>query len=260
MNPVAAKYGAPLLASVNLVPKDIQERRKMRAVRTLAIVVVLIAIGAVAVGYIAALGAHALAQSNLNDKVAQQTEALNKRDSYAGVHTAYATRETQEFALTQIGWGEVDMSSFIAAIASQADGKDASFVSITVLGPNAMGPGSGVQDLLFGASVGTVHFSATTSSSAQASSLLARLEATPGLAAVRGNAERIATIKDGVYWTVEGTALITPNALTGRLFPEESVVGLVPDSVLDTLLRDPNAEPSPEPSASPSPEATEGEG
>src|SRR6187431_2806327 len=123
MNPVAQKYGAFTLAGVNLVPKDIAERRKVRAVRFAATVAVLIALGVVVVLYLGALGAKAAANNDLNNTLADQADAIAARYAKATVYTDMVTREQQVYALSQAGYGEIDYAAYTSALMSAANGK-----------------------------------------------------------------------------------------------------------------------------------------
>lgn len=251
MNALADKYGATPLASVNLVPKEIAERKKLRAVQLLAVVAVLVALGLIVVGYLGALGARELARSDLQDAFDAQVQAFEARDQRVSVFDAYVNREVSEYTMSQVGWGEIDMSQFIVAIANQASGKASSFKTITVLPPSALGAAVQGQDPVFGNGVGAVNFVATASSAEEATKLIGRIEAVPGVASVRATAEEMTTEDNELVWSVEGTALITPNALTMRLVPSDSLTGLTGESILQAL------QGTPVPSASPSPEATE---
>nr|WP_284329233.1 pilus assembly protein PilM [Demequina litorisediminis] len=57
MNPVDKKIGAPALPAVNLIPQEIAEATKMRAVKMTALFAVLIAVGVMVGAYVLALGA-----------------------------------------------------------------------------------------------------------------------------------------------------------------------------------------------------------
>ncbi len=251
MNPLADKYGAAQLASVNLVPQEIAERKKMRAVQLLAVVVVLIALGLVVIGYLGALGAKELARSDLQDAFNAQVDAFDARDERLPVFGAYVQREVSEYTMAQVGWGEIDMAQFVVAIANQASGKQSSFTTIMVVPPSALGASAEGQDPVFGNGVGVIRFSATASSAEEATKLIKRIEAVAGVASVRAVSEEASTNGEDPLWNVEGTALITPSALTMRLVPADSLTGLTGEAILRTL------QGLPEPSASPSPEADE---
>jgi hypothetical protein len=253
VNPVATKYGAAPLASVNLVPKDVQDRRKLRAVQFTAGLAVLLAIGAVVLGFLVALGAQAAANSSLADAVARQDAAIAERDAKAPVYDAYVSREEQEFALSQAGFGEINMSQYVMAIGNTAADGKTNFVEIKVHGPSALGFGGSEPDALFGTGVGTIEFTARSVSAIEASRFIARLEAVPGVASVKAVTEEYFDEGGTVYWEIRGTALVTQNVLTMRIIPTETVTGLDALTLVRTQDTDtPGVAPTPEPSASPS--------
>ncbi|MDN4489391.1 hypothetical protein QQX13_00940 [Demequina sp. SYSU T00068] len=256
MNPAAQKYGAPTLAGVNLIPADIAERKKMRAVRTTAIFVVLIAVGAVVVAFLLALAARGVAQLDLDNASNDQEVAIAERDGKAQVYTDALQREREEYTLAQIGFGEIDYAQLTAQIQSTRS-DTASFDSIYYHGPTADSLGSGPRDDIYGASVGTFEFVARAESQNSASALLRRLEELPGIANVRGVAESFATDDAVDYWEVSGTGSITAKWLTLRLVPQEGFSGVDAVTVVEsqesqegTSLEAPSA--TPEPSVSPS--------
>lgn len=251
MNDIAKKVGAPGLPQVNLIPKELAEKRAMRAVQVTALFAVLIAVGLIVVGYVLALGAKTLAQNELEDARSEQSQALEARDAKVTVYDNALVREQQEYTLAQIGYGEVDYSQLSASVLATANA-DSSFDEVHFLGPSALGLGS-VQEGFYGGGVGSVEFVARTSSSEEATALIARLEAVPGIAKARGTAEEYVDDGGSTYWGVTGSALITDVRLTGRILPEEGITGIEPaviaggeTAAIPTPEPSPTAEPSEE--------------
>lgn len=263
MNETALKYGAAPFASVNLVPKEIAERKKMRAVRMVAIVALLATVALVVLGYLSALGMKAVAQRDLNDAAKQQYSAIETRDKNVPVYLSYVQREQQELALSQAGWAEIEYSNLTSAVANTANSKDANFDSLSFVGPSALGVPGPSGDLLFGNGVGLVTFEAYAKSPTAASDLIARIEAVPGVGAVRANSEAYGGVLEETYWKVSGSAVITTNALTNRFLADNELTGIdvlslviIPDAPSgDEDATPPSQEPTP--SAEPT---TEGEG
>lgn len=256
MNDRLRKLGAPALPGVNLLPKDYAEKRKMRAVQVTALFAVLIALGVMVLGYFAAVGAKQLAVGELDDKRRDQALALESRDAKAHVYTDYLQQEQQEFTLAQVGYGEVLYSQFAPGVLAQAD-DETNFESLEFFGPSALGLGGVTTDPVFGGGVGTVQFAARTDTLEAANGLISRLELVPGLARVWGQTEQYTSDTDTVYYLVEGSAVITPRALTLRLMPD----GLT--EIDPTLFADPNYAPEdelePETATSPEPGSDEDE-
>lgn len=260
MNPVAQKYGAAILAGVDLLPSEIAERKTMRSVRSLAVLMVVIAVGVVIAMFALFFGLRTAAQAGLDDALIAQDAAVAERDGKAGVYDDVRTREAEEYTLAQVGFGEMDYAQLTAAVQSTVD-KDTSFDLIEVFGPSAAGLGGGSQDTVFRGGVGTMTFLARATSLETATALIARMEELPGIGHVRATTEAYATDEGVVYLEVKGAAIITDLRLTGRLVPQEGIAGVDALTIIaeqdPTGFPIPSPEPSAEPSASPSPSATE---
>ncbi|WP_062293375.1 hypothetical protein [Demequina phytophila] len=261
MNETALKYGAPGLPGVNLIPAEIAERKKMNTVRGLAILAIVGAVALAVLGYLGALAAAGLAQGELDDAAATEATSVAARDAKASVYTDVLAREQQEYALAQVGYGELSYSALTAAFQSVAN-DSTSFDQIDVLGPNATALGT-VDDDLFGGGVGGVTFSARAESLDDATKLLERLEALPGIANVRGTSEAYEEDGATTYYRVSGSAIITDLRLTGRLTPEGSLSGVDAVSIVAangneaTATAETEAAASAEPSPAASTETTE---
>lgn len=252
MNPIAHKYGASPLPGVNLIPSEIAERKKMRAVVTTAVVVVAIAVAVVALGFATAFVAKLTVESDRDAAMQDEAAAVAGRDGKAPVYDDVRAREQQEFTLAQVGFGEIDYAQLAASIQGTANA-DTSFDEIVLTGPNGEGiPVEAVEGAAFGPGVGTLEFLARATSLEAANDLISRLEAVPGLANVRGMTDSVGSDGAETYWQVEGTAALTDLLLTDRLLPTGGISG-----VGDVLA--PIVEPSPDASATPSPEPTSAE-
>lgn len=243
------KLGAPSLPGVNLLPKDFAEKRKMRAVQFTGLLAVLVAVAVIVLGYLGALGAKQLAVGDLDEKRNEQTLALDTRDAKAPVYADYVQQEQEEFTLAQIGYGEILYSQYAPGVLAQAN-DESNFESLVFFGPSALGLGGVTSDPVFGGGVGTVEFAARTETLEAATELISRLETVPGLARVWGQTEAYASDNESVYYLLEGKAVISPQALTFRLVPDDGLTGIDP-----TLFADPDYSPEetsePEPGTSP---------
>lgn len=255
MNETAKRVGSPGLPQVNLVPKEFAEKRAMRAVQVTALVAVLIALAVIVLGYVLSLGAKQLAQNDLEDARADQTTTLQERDEKVTVYFNAVVREQQEYTLAQVGYGEIDYGQLSVAVLATAN-DESSFNLLHFMGPSALGLGS-PQEGFYGGGVGSVEFEARASSIAEATELIARIEAVPGIAKARGTAEQYATERGDTYWTVTGSAVVTDLRLTGRVVPDEGIAGLDPARIAEG---GPAPSPSPTPSPVASPTATAEEG
>ena len=255
MNAIAKKVGATGLPAVNLVPRDIAEKRKMRAVQFTALLAVLIAVGVVAAVYVIALGTKGLADNSLADARAQQAQAIAERDAKAPTYVAFVEQEREEFTLAQIGYGEINYADLETAILSMAD-DETSFDSLQISGPSAAGFGSISTDPVFGGGVGSFQFTARALSIEGATALLQRIETIPGVAHVEATSEQYSVEGADEYWSVGGAGIITDLRLTQRLIPVGGVTGVSGVTVGGALGGDTAVVPEPEPEASVSPSPT----
>lgn len=254
MNELTKKYGAPALPSVNLLPRDIAEKRKLRAVQLLALMMILIAVGVVVVGYVLALGAKQLANGDRDDALASQTAAISERDAKAPVYDAYRSREVQEYTLAQIGIGEMDYNDLSAAVFDAVD-DNTSLASVVFVGPNAQGFAGLPEDPVSGGGVGHIEFDGRATSPQEADALATRLEAIPGIANVTISTTAYSTDGPNTFVTMNGTAVVTDLRLTSRLLPQDGVTAIDPSSI----PADGGALPAPSPSPAPSAAPTEGD-
>jgi hypothetical protein len=161
-----------------------------------------------------------------------------------------ATRRHQEYALAQIGVGEIDYEQLTAAVLATSNDAT-SFDNVGFSGPSALGVGSS-QEGFYGGGVGAITFIARAETFEDASALVERLNAVPGLAKVRASIENY--VADGAesFWQVQGEGLVTEVRLTGRLLPIDGITGV---DALSIASSSGTAE-GPVPLPSPTPEPT----
>jgi hypothetical protein len=250
VNPIATKYGASPLPQVNLVPKTINDKRVMGLVRTVAGLAILASVVLVILAFFGAYFAKGVAKDNLYTAFKAEDAAVADRDAKRTVYEDYLAQETSELTLTQIGWAEISYSDLLASILAQ-DNAESSFDSFHVYGPNANGLGGSEISPVFGGGVGRLDFVAYVRTYEEGVALVARLEEVPGIAKVYGVTQKFENSSPSVFWKIEGSAVITPLLLTGRLSPSD---GIVSQSVLDAVIDQGSADPTA--SAVPSPEPT----
>ncbi|MCB2411672.1 hypothetical protein LGT39_02270 [Demequina sp. TTPB684] len=241
MNPIAQKYGAASLPQVNLVPREIGDRRKMRAVQTFAALAVAAFVALMAIVFVGAYAARSVAEGALDDAFSDEEAALAERDAKRGVYDDYIAQETREMTLLQVGWAEIDYSALATSLLATQDA-ETSFAELHFYGPSADGIGGGDVAPLWGGGVGRFDFIAQTRTQAQAIALIDRLEAVPGVAKVIQVEQIYEAEAPTQTWKVTGTGVITRTALTGRLIP---VNGIIDFSAVDLILEDVDAAPIP---------------
>ncbi|WP_062464590.1 hypothetical protein [Demequina soli] len=243
MNAVAERYGASTLAGVNLIPREIAARRTMRAVQFGAVVAILIAIAGVGLLFAGAAFAKMSASDERDTAAQDESAAVAARDAKAGVFTDVQVREQEEYTLAQIGYSEIAYSQLTASVQAVFDA-DTGLDGFTIQGPSASGTVAGSGDTsIYPNGVGTIQITARATTQQKATELIAKLEAVPGLAAVRGTSEAFAVDGADTYYGVSVTGVITANLFTGRLMPTDGI------SQANELMMS-SVEPSPEPSAS----------
>lgn len=222
MNPIPSKFGAPALPQINLVPKEIAERRSMRAVQTLAVLVVLAVIVLVAIVGFFAWSLRAVAENSLDDALAEEATAVAQRDAKQPVFDAFVAQEAEEFTLTQIGWTEIDTASLYSAVLATAN-ENTGFDVVQVSPPSSFELGGQTGDALLGGGIGSVDFVAFTSTYEEAIALVDRIDAIPGLGKATASLQEYDSEPPNISWKVQGSAQITARLLNFGLVPEEGV-------------------------------------
>lgn len=232
MNPIARKYGAPVLPQVNLVPKDLNDKRVMRFAQTIALIAALAVVGVVIIGFLGALATKQVASSGLHDALKDEDAAVESRDAKRDVYAAYVAQEQDEVALAEIGWSEMDYAALMDDVAAQSS-TTAVFVTLNFQLPTAEGTGGTTKDKLLGGGVGSIDFIAHASTYEEGLAFIARLEAVPGLARVVGTVQAYESEPPVTSWQITGTMEIMPNYLTGRLTPQG---GVIQSQILDRII------------------------
>lgn len=263
MNPVAQKYGASGFPEVNLLPKEIDQRRIMRVVQVGSVVGVLAVIALLALAYVGALASKSVVQGQLEDVFEKEDAAVKERDEKASVFNEFARREQQEYALLAIGWGETDFASALTATLAQ-DNPEVALIRFDYMGPNVVSVGGEKVDPTLGGGIGRFNFTYTARTYEEALAYADRLEAVPGIAKVFATNQRFGADHGIDYWTVEGSAVITDAYLTRRLIPENGLFAqslweeFIQATIAESLVSDGAvSEPTPEPTPTPSEEAEE---
>jgi hypothetical protein len=249
MNNTAQKYGASTLPGVNLLPKELAQRKAMRVVAVGAVLAILGALVLTGIAVAGGYAAKSVAASGLSSAATDEKTALHARDQKRNIYDAVVQREAAEYTLAQIGLGEADYAALSAAVQSTADANSV-FESISFTGPNALQTGgSEAEGEIYGSGVGLLKFKAHTISMEEATVLVARLEAIQGIANVRATVELYASEGADTSYVVEGHGSITVKAMTMRLVPKSGLTNvstlLVPESKGAPATPAPVPKPSP---------------
>jgi hypothetical protein len=251
VNTIAHKYGASSLPGVNLLPLEVARRKAMRVVATGAAIAVLGVIVVVGLGYAGVLAAKTVASSDRSNAAAAELNAVAARDAKRTIYDAVVKRESAEYTLAQIGFGEADYAKLSGAVESTADA-NSSFDSITISGPNALNLGATEPEgEIYGSGIGSIQFKARAVSMETATALIARIEAIPGIANVRSTVEQYSVDGSNVYYSIDGRGALTTKVLTMRLVPTSGLTDV--NALLSPKLAGPSASPSAKPSSAPSP-------
>ncbi|MFV0285444.1 MAG: hypothetical protein ACK5IM_03520, partial [Demequina sp.] len=237
--------------AVNLIPQEIAEATKLRAIKMTALFAVLIAVGVMVGAYVLALGAKQLAKNGLDDAITDQTTAIAERDAQKTVFDDLSTYESQAWTLGQIGYGDIAVQDLVSSVLNAAE-DGTTFEKVVYFGPTATGSGMRNNSDTAIPGMGTIEFKGWTESYETTTALAAAVEALPGLEQVLVTSETYTDGTGSVVWEFNGTATVTMSALTGRFIDDGSTVEVDPES-LDAE----ETAPAPLPSLSPSPAATE---
>lgn len=224
MNPIAAKYGAPPLPQVNLIPKDINDKRNMRVVQTFAVIAVVAAIGFIGVLTAFAMIAKNVAQDRLDNALADEDAAVQSRDELKPVYDAYLVQEKGELTLTQIGWAEMDNSALYTALAAQ-DNDQVAIKEVTFSLPSPEGSAGASDEDLWNGGIGTINITAFARDRQSALDYSDRVEAIPGIARVVVRMQKFEMEGPQPYYKVGIQAQVMPNYLTNRLIPSAGLIG-----------------------------------
>lgn len=205
----------PPRPQVNLLPPEVRAARALsRVKRWLAaavVLAVLVSAGVVVLGMLTQQGA----QQEL-DAEATRTDALQaEKQKYAEVPLVLGeldrVRTARELSMaTDILWQD-----YIAAIAATApEGVSVESMTVLVPGPNALPPMA--VSPLDGAAVGTITFTANSSSVPDTAAWVDGLTTVPGLTDAWFSAATLTESEDLAYYAVTGTVNVNADALSER--------------------------------------------
>lgn len=206
--------GVPALPQVNLLPPEVRAGRQLDSVkRWLALtVLVVLVLAALVVGW-ASMTART-AEAELADTEAQNQQLILEQKTYAEVPQVLgrlaATEEARRVATAR----EVLWQPYVRAIAATApDGVGLDTVTTTVT-PDGTPP-TDANPLVAGG-VGSVAFTATSTTMPDTAAWLRGLDAVPGLQAAWFSDATLSEEGGAVHYTVSGTVQLTADAYAER--------------------------------------------
>ncbi len=223
MNAVPVAVGAPRTPLVDLLPPEIEMRRKQRRAKRLVLVVVVLFIALLAGAWYFTFSLRLAAESDLaleQDKTAAKQAELAKYDYIPLVRAAL---DNAVAARTLAGSADVSWAAQLNSLlqATPAD------VALTSLAVSAATPSS--PFLLDGTPFqqpdrGQLFFSGDAASEAEVAAFRDAIDALPGFERTNITSLSMGTDTGGgvPYWTFTGSTRITSNALSGRTETEQS--------------------------------------
>lgn len=222
MKAVPEAVGAPRTPLVDLLPPEIEMRRKAKRARRLILVVVVLFFALLAGAWYYTYSARTSAESDLaaeQDKTAIKREELAKYD-YIPVVQAALDNAVNARALagsTDITWA-TQLNSLLTAAPTD--------VSLTTLAVSAATPSE--PFLLDGTpfqqpDLGQLYFSGEAASEAEIAAFQDAIDALPAFRNTYITSLTLGAVDDGdvPYWTFTGSTRITSNALSGRTETEQ---------------------------------------
>ncbi len=237
MNPVSPEVGAPRTPLVDLLPPEIEMRRKAKRAKGLIVVMVVLFFALLAGAWFYIFVLRVAAETNLaieQDKTAAKQEKLA---TYDYIPIVQAALDNAVNARALAGSADITWATQLNALLT-ATPSDVSLVTLAVAGASPSEP-----LLLDGTpfeqpDLGQLYFSGEAASEAEVVAFQDALDDLPAFRDTFVTSIEVGSASEGEvpYWSFTGTTRITSNALSGRTETEQEFV-------------------SPSPSASPSAES-----
>lgn len=239
MNPVPAAVGAPRTPLVDLLPPEIEMRRKARRSRRLIVVMVLLFFTLLAVGWFYIFTARMAAEADLAAEQERTAVLQEELATYDYIPVVRAALENAVNARALAGSTDITWATQLNALLTAAP-SDLSLVTLAVSGATPSDPvvldGTPFEQ----PDLGQLYFSGHAANETQVVALQEAIDALPAFRNTYITSISLASVNEGEvpYWIFTGSTRITDNALSGRTETEQELV-----------TPSPSASPSPSPSA-----------
>lgn len=222
MSAVPASVGAPRLPQVNLLPPEVEGKRKRSRTRALLIVFLLIFIVFLGLVWFGLLSWRIAVEAQLQaeqDRRPALVAELAEYDYVNGVQERYdnALRARNWVGLTDVTWSDY-LDAFTSAVPS-----DVSLESVSVSQATAFS-GAGTSNPFVTETVGTITFNGYSETLGDVSELQDEIDAISGFGNTAISVTAMGAGADGetLLYTYSGTTQITAEALSGRTIAEGS--------------------------------------
>ncbi len=223
MSAVPASVGAPSLPQVNLLPPEVEGKRKRGRTRAAIVIGLLVFVLLLAALWFAAVAWRISAEVALQaeqDKRPALVAELAEYDYVTGVQDEFANAvlARQWAGITDVLWADY-LDAVTSALPAGTD-----LQSLSVTQANAFGSASVGSSPFITSSVGTVSLTGHVNQASKVSDVQDAIEAISGLTNVSITVTSIDTYPetDTVVWVFDGTAQISVEALSGRTVAEGS--------------------------------------
>lgn len=229
MNPVPAAVGAPRTPLVDLLPPEIEMRRKAKRARTFIVVMVFVFFALLAGAWFYLFSARIAVEADLaaeQELTEIKTAELATYD-YLPVLRAALENAVNARALagsTDITWA-TQLNSVLTATPSSI-----SIVTIAVSGATPAEPVSLDGTPFEQPDLGQLNFSGEAASPAEVATFQDAIDALPAFRNTYITSISLAPVNDGEvpFWSFTGSTRITANALSGRTETEQEFVATSP--------------------------------
>jgi len=223
MNAVPEAVGAPRIPLVDLLPPEIEMRRKAKRAKRVIVVVLLLFMALLGGAWYLAYSVRTAAESDL---AAEQSKTSAKQEELATYDYIPVVRAALDNAIgaralagsADVTWA-TPLNSLLAATPTEVALNTVAVSAATPSEPFVLG-GNPFQ----GPDIGQLSFTGEAASEADVAAFQDALDALPAFRNTYINSVTLGQISDGdvPYWTFAGSTRITSNALSGRTVTEQS--------------------------------------
>lgn len=227
MNPVPVSVGAPHTAAVNLLPPEIEIRRKQKQAKLLIVVAVALFFVLVAGAWFYAFSVRVVAESEL---VAEQNRTPAKYDELAEYDYIPVVQKVLANAVMARAWAgstDVNWATQLNSVFTNTP-SGISLTNVVVAGSSPSNPVSLDGTPFQQPDLGQLSFAGNAANVADVIAFQDALDELPAFQNTSITSVTIAAVAEGdvAYWTFTGSTRITVNALSGRVETEQPLVSV----------------------------------
>ncbi len=225
MNAVPVGVGAPRTPLVDLLPPEIEMRRKQNRAKRLIVSAVAVFLVLLGGAWFYTISLRTSAESNL---AAEQDKTASKQDelkTYDYIPLVQAALDSAVAARAQAGSTDVTWATQLNSLLTAAP-TNIALTSLSVSASTPSNPFSLDGTPFQQPDVGQMFFVGDAASAAEVAAFQDAMDALPAFQNTYISSVTLAVVADGAvpYWTFTGSTRITSNALSGRTVTEQEFV------------------------------------